>query len=81
MPAAIAPSPKRTEKRINIVLPETAYAEVYALSRSTKRSITDLIRLGLGLVKIAVEAYNDGHKLIVTKADGQAVKELVIPGL
>jgi hypothetical protein len=81
MPAAIEPSPNRTEKRINLVLPASAYAEVYGLSKSTKRSLTDLVRLGLGLVKIAIEEVAKGNKLIVASADGQAIKELVIPGL
>jgi hypothetical protein len=81
MPSALAPSSERTEKRINLILPERAYAEVYALSKSTKRSLTELVRLGLGLVKIAREAHTHGQKLIVTTEAGKPIKELVIPGL
>jgi hypothetical protein len=72
-------SPK--EKRLNIVLPETLYSEMAALARRVKMSITDLVRLGLALVKIAVEESRKGNKLIVTDSDGNPLRELVLPGV
>ena len=42
--------------------------------------MTELVRLGLGLVKIAIEAERRGHRLIVTTAEGDPVKEIVLPG-
>jgi hypothetical protein len=41
--------------------------------------MTELVRLGLGLVKIALEAERNGQRLIVTTAEGQAIKEIVLP--
>jgi hypothetical protein len=79
MPAALAPSVEQTEKRINLVLPGKAYAELYQLSKLTKRSIKDLVRLALGLLKRAIEAQQRGEKLIITTPEGQPLKELIIP--
>lgn len=55
------------------------HSELVTLARETKRSMTDLVRLGLALVKIAIEAERNGNRLIVTTSDGRPVKELVLP--
>ena len=67
-------------KRVNFILSERAHSELVNLSRGTMRSMTELIRLGLGLVKLALEAERNGQRLIVTTAEGQPVKEIVLPG-
>jgi hypothetical protein len=41
--------------------------------------MTDVVRLGLGLVKIALEASKNGNRLVVTNAEGQPLKEIVLP--
>ena len=66
-------------KRVNFVLSERAYSELQSLSKGMNRSMTELIRLGLGLVKIALDAANNGNRIVVTTSDGQPVKEIVIP--
>lgn len=68
-----------TGKRVNFVLSERAYSELVTLSKETMRSMTEVVRLGLGLVKIALEAERQGNRLIVTTSDGKAVKEIVLP--
>ena len=78
MSATAAPSLER--KRVNFVLSEKAYTELAALSRRTGRSMTELVRLGLALAKIAIEAELEGRKLIVTTTDGNPLKEIVLPG-
>jgi hypothetical protein len=65
-------------KRVNFILSDRAHAELVALSKETNRSMTELFRLGLGLVKIALEAARNGDRIVVTR-DGQPVKEIVIP--
>jgi len=42
--------------------------------------MTELVRVGLGLVKLALEAERKGHRLVVTTSDGQPIKEIVLPG-
>jgi hypothetical protein len=66
-------------KRVNFILSERAHSELVNLAKRTNRSMTELIRLGLGLVKIVTEAARDGNRLVVTTPDGQPIKEIVIP--
>jgi hypothetical protein len=66
-------------RRVNFVLSEKAHTDLVGLSKHTMRSMTELVRLGLGLVKVALEAQQNGNKLVVTTADGQPLKEIVLP--
>ena len=67
-------------RRVNFVLSEKAHTDLVSLSKHSMRSMTELVRLGLGLVKVALEAQQNGNKLVVTTADGQPLKEIVLPG-
>jgi hypothetical protein len=66
-------------RRVNFVLSEKAHTDLVGLSKHSMRSMTELVRLGLGLVKVALEAQQNGNKLVVTTADGQPLKEIVLP--
>jgi len=66
--------------RLNINIPESARAEVDALVEMSGRSITDLVRFGLSLVKVVLNEHKSGNKLIVTTQEGKPIKELIIPG-
>ena len=67
-------------RRVNFVLSEKAHTDLVSLSKHSMRSMTELVRLGLGLVKVALEAQQNGNKLVVTTAEGQPLKEIVLPG-
>lgn len=77
MSAAALPPP--TGKKVNFNVSTRAYEELGELARLTKRSMTEIIRLGISLAKIAIEAEQQGHKLVVTTSDGKPLKELVLP--
>jgi hypothetical protein len=66
-------------KRVNFMLSDEAFRELASLSRQRMRSMTEIIRLGLGLVKLALEAEVNGQRIVVTTAEGQPVKEIVLP--
>ena len=68
-----------TTKRLSINLSEKAYNELQDLATQTNRSMTELIRLSVGLLKIILQAAHEGHRLVVTTRDGQAIKEIVVP--
>lgn len=67
-------------KRLNFIVSERAHADLTTLSESTHRSMTEIIRLGVGLAKIALEAERKGQKLVVANSDGEPIREIVIPG-
>jgi hypothetical protein len=77
--AAATLASSSTGKRVNFILSEKSHSDLAALAESTHRSMTDVVRLGLGLVKIALEANKNGHRLVVTNEEGQPLKEIVLP--
>jgi hypothetical protein len=81
MGTALAPEPQPTAaKRLNFNVSEKAHAELTALSHNTHRSMTEIIRLGVGLAKIALEAEQKGHRIVIANSNGEPLKEIVIPG-
>lgn len=71
--------PTRGVRRLNHIVPEKLYEQVVALSKETKLDITDLVRLGLGLVMVAVREAQEGNRIVVTDAKGLPIKELILP--
>lgn len=71
---------KKVPRRLNLMIPAAAGEEVDALAEESGRSITELVRLSLSLLKVVIDERKQGHKLIVTTSEGQPLKELVLPG-
>lgn len=76
---SVALPPPTTGKKMNFNVSARAYEELAELARQTQRSMTEIIRLGISLAKIAIEAERSGQKLIVTTSEGKPLKELVLP--
>lgn len=66
-------------KRVTFVLSEAAHAQLTDMSTKHRRSMTELIRIGLGLVKIVLEGHEAGRRFVVVDADGKPEKEIVLP--
>ncbi len=67
-------------KRLNFILSDTAYRELQQLAKESRRSMTELVRYGIGIMKIAIEAQRDGNRLMIVDRTNKAVREIVIPG-
>jgi hypothetical protein len=67
-------------KRLNLILSSGTFVDLAALARERRTTMTEIVRLALGLVKVAVREAELGHKLVVATEDGQVIKELVLPG-
>jgi hypothetical protein len=70
---------KQREKRLTLNLSADAYAELSELARLRNSSMTEVVRLALGLVRIAITEKRAGNKLMVTNETGQPKRELVLP--
>ena len=70
----------KPKSRLNLNLSETAREQITALAEQSDRSITELVRLALSVLKVILDERKEGHKLIVMTPDGKPLKELVIPG-
>jgi hypothetical protein len=67
-------------KRLQFDLSASALSELSVLASERGCSITELFRLGIGLLSLVATAQKAGHKVIVTTAQGRSLKEIVLPG-
>lgn len=68
------------DKRVNLILSAGAYADLARLAKLKHTTMTEIVRLALGLIKVAITEADQNHKLVVTTADGTVLKELILPG-
>jgi len=79
MSTITTPSPAVQAKRLNFNVSEQAHLDLSTIAKESNRSMTDIIRLGIALARIALEEQRRGHKLVIANADGVPLKELVLP--
>ena len=78
---ALEDPPKESgEKRLSLILSANVYEDLAALSKERRTSMTEIVRLALGLVKVAVREAKAGNKLVVARPSGEVIKELILPG-
>lgn len=65
-------------KRLNINLPAETYRDLRLLADSSGRSMTEVVRAGLGLAKLAYEEEKNDRFLAVATKQGKVVKQLLI---
>lgn len=66
-------------KRLNVNLPESIFGELDQIARESGRTMTDVVRIALGLVAVALTEEKVGHKLAIVEPSGKVLKELVLP--
>jgi hypothetical protein len=65
-------------KRLNINLPEKTFNELDRLANESGRTMTELVRLAIGLVQVALDEQSHGRKLAVVEPNGKLLKEIVL---
>ncbi len=65
-------------KRLNLDLSPEAFDMLQKLAEESGKNMTEVVRMGISLCKIAQEEKHKGRSLGVVK-DDQVVKELVLP--
>ena len=69
----------RTEaRRLNVNLPEDTYRQLKKLADESHRSMTEVVRTALGLVKIALEEERKDNSIAVVDRMGTPIKEIVL---
>jgi hypothetical protein len=71
---------EKPDKRLSLILSVAIYEDVARLANERRTTMTEIVRLALGLVKVAIREAKLGNKLIVAKANGETIKELILPG-
>jgi hypothetical protein len=65
-------------KRLNVNLPGPVFGELEEIADQSGRSLTEVVRLALGLLAHATDAQRAGHRLAVVDSRGKLLKELVL---
>jgi hypothetical protein len=74
-----ATSQKPPMRRLSLNLPESLYEDLAALADSQGKTMTEVVRTGLGLAHIAYTQVNKRQKLMITNIDGDPIREILIP--
>lgn len=75
----LKPSGPTAVKRLNINLPARSLDELQDLARTSGRTMTEVVRLALSLVHVAVEEVHQGNRLAVVGKEGQLLREILLP--
>jgi hypothetical protein len=78
-PQSEAPTEEPGVRRLNANLPAAMLDEMVEEKRRSGRDITELVKLGWQLTKIALREQRLGNSLAVVTQDGRIIKELVVP--
>jgi CopG-like RHH_1 or ribbon-helix-helix domain, RHH_5 len=80
--AAVAPAPPRSGtaiRRLNVNLSEQVYNELQELAGRTGRTVSDLVRLALAVIRVILTEVGPDQNLYVGTRDGKIKKQIVIP--
>ncbi len=66
-------------RKFNMLLSASAHKEIGAIAADNGVSLAEVVRLGIGLVKLAMEAERSGFRLMTVNADNEAVMEIKMP--
>ena len=65
-------------RRLNLNLTESLYEEISQLADSEGRTMTEVVRIGLGLARLAIDEQQKGGQLAVVDAAGQ-LHRIILP--
>jgi hypothetical protein len=66
-------------KRLSLNLTISAFEELKRISQDLGTSMKEVLRLALGLVRIAVDEAKRGNKLVIMTQGGEQLREIVLP--
>jgi hypothetical protein len=66
-------------KRLNLSLSREAYSDIEKLANENNSSLTEVVRLALGLIKVVLEAQRSGGRVLITDETGSATREIILP--
>jgi hypothetical protein len=71
--------PPKGSRRLRLNMSEVTFGQLVSLAENRGTSITEIVRVGLGLAKVAVEAAAKKQKSIIVTREGKAIQEIVLP--
>lgn len=71
--------PGKATRRLNANLPEKTFEEAELIAYEYNWTITDVVRLGIGLLKVSYDAAKLGNRLAVVDDKGRVVEKILLP--
>jgi hypothetical protein len=65
-------------RRLSINLPTETYEALQALAEDSGQSMTQVVRSGLGLAKLAREEVRNDRSLAIVDRTGRVLKEIIV---
>jgi plasmid stability protein len=65
-------------KRLNVNLPEGIHDDLRELADRSGRSMTDIVRTGLSLVHVAMDAAQSRNTLAVADSNGKLIRQIIV---
>ena len=72
-------APQKEMERLNFNVSPAVAQEMRAMADEVNLSMTQLFRYAFGILKIALLEAKKGRKLVIADADGNPVREIVLP--
>ena len=66
-------------RRLNINLPRHVFEELEHLARGSGRTMTEVVRVAIGLAAVALAEDQNGNKLVIVNGNGELLKEVILP--
>jgi hypothetical protein len=66
-------------RRLNLNLSGDVFDELARLAKKRKTSMTEVVRLALSLVRIAINEAGKGNKVVICDPAGKPLREVVLP--
>jgi hypothetical protein len=73
------PLPGKPTRRLNANLPEKIFEHAEQIAWEHNWTITDVVRLGIGLLKVGYDAAKQGNRLAVVDEKGRVVEKILLP--
>lgn len=69
----------RAVRKLGLSLGVPVFEEFSQLAQERKSTLSQVVRLALGLGRVALTELKKGNRLLIVSAEGAALKELVLP--
>jgi len=66
-------------RKFNMLLSASAHKEIEEIAADNGVTLAEVVRLGIGLVKLAMDAERNGYRLMTVNANNEAVMEIKMP--
>jgi hypothetical protein len=69
---------RRLFRRATVRFSDSVYEQLNPLMQERGQSLGDMVRLGLGMLRLAVTTAKEGNRLVIVTPEGEALQEVIV---